>query len=411
MKIATLNTFKILIITFSLFACSQNTSLKKGKVVSKNYYEEIAFEFEKNKIIIPVEIDGTTYRFLLDTGAPNIVSLEVLNAINPNVISNMPTNDANGKKQNLKVVELKSVKIGAVEFQGYSALVYDLNGSDIFKCFGIDGFIGSNMLKNSIIQIDAEQRLLKLTDKLKHLNVNKKQSDKIKLVGNQSSPYVWINVSGKDNGRERVLIDTGMGGLYDLSRAHYEAFKTKTIFNVIGQSDGASSVSLFGEVPVNNQIRVHLPKLVVNNLVLENCITHTTKDDNSKIGAELLNHGVMTIDYKHKRFYFEPKTANIDLDKPVLGFTSTLKDNRIVIGYVWDKKLQQQLSYGDAILAINGEPLKEKSLCDFIVKASVFEPLNSIVLNIKKANGDVFDINVTKKELAAILTDFNISLN
>ncbi|WP_299274791.1 retropepsin-like aspartic protease [uncultured Psychroserpens sp.] len=411
MKIRIQIVCKLLVLAFSLTACAQNASLKNGYAKSKNYYEEIPFEFDKNKIIIPVEIEGKTYRFLLDTGAPNIISAEVLQAVKPKIIATIPTNDANRKKQNLDVVSLKSLKLGAVEFENATALVYDLNRSDIFKCFGIDGFIGSNLLRQSILQIDAKNRVLKLTDRPRRLQLDKKLSEKIKLVGNQSSPYVWIKLKGKESGKELVLIDTGMGSLYDVSRENFDIFKSKTIFNAIGQSDGASSISLFGEVPVNNQIRVHLPTLVINDFEIKNYITHTTKDDNSKIGAELLNYGVMTIDFKNKRFYFNPYSETLDVSKPMLGFTRTFKNSKIVIGYVWDEDLKTKLKYGDEVLAINDEVLTESKICEYVTKSSTSESLNQIKLKIKNKEGNIVDVLITKKELDKILNDFNIRLN
>jgi len=401
----------VFFIGFTLSVSSQNDLLKKGAVNAKNYFEEIVFEFQKNKIIIPVTIEGKTYRFLLDTGAPNIISSELYKAIQPKQIETISTRDANGKKQNLDIVSLNSIHIGAVEFINTAALVYDLNGSDIFRCFGIDGFIGSNLLRHSIIQIDSEKKLLTLTDSRKKLGLKKKDASKMKLVGSQSSPYVWITVKGKEKGNEHVLIDTGMGGLYDLSKNNYSIFKGKNIFNEIGQSDGASSVSLFGEVPINNQLRVHLPKLVVNNFEIQNCITHTTKDNNSRIGAEILDYGIMTIDFKNKRFYFNPKSDTVDVIEPAPGFTTTLKDNRVVIGYVWDEELRQKLKYGDIVLAINGEQINEASLCSYIIKKSVIASLTDMVLNIENKEGEVYDVSITKKELSTILSDFNISLN
>lgn len=402
---------KIVIITCSLAVFAQNSSLKKGSVNGKNYYEEIEFEFEKNKIIIPVEIEGKAYKFLLDTGAPNIISYEVFEAIQPEIITTIPTNDANQKKQNLDVVSVKSLKLGNTEFINSTALVYDLNGSDIFKCFGIDGFIGSNLLRNSILQIDVEQKLIKLTDKSKRLKLDRKTSKKIKLVGNQSSPYVWIELKGKETGREMVLIDTGMGELYDISRDHYNVFKAKMIFNEIGQSDGASSVSLFGEVPINNQLRVHLPKLVINDFEINDWITHTTKDDNSKIGADLLNFGIMTIDFKNKRFYFKPKTKVHNSNKLHLGYTQTIKDNNIVIGYVWDEELKKKIQYGDEILALNREEVTVNKLCEYITKTSKTDKLKQIELKVKSKNGDIVDVLITKKELSTLLDDFNIQID
>ncbi|WP_033958218.1 retropepsin-like aspartic protease [Psychroserpens jangbogonensis] len=394
--------------TFLITVNAQSKSFKNGKIKASSYFEELSFEFEKNKIVIPVEIEGKTYRFLLDTGAPNIISKEVYETIQPKKIVTLSTNDANNISQDLDIVSIESIKLGSLEFQKFSALVYDLNGSDIFKCFGIDGFIGSNMLRHSIIQINAEQKIIKITDHIKKLGLDKKQSEKLKLVGNQSSPYVWIKIKGEDNGKEMVLIDTGMGSLYDLSEENYDVFKTKNIYNEIGKSDGASSVSLFGEVPIDSQIRVHLPKLVIQDFEINNAITHTTKGDHSKIGAELLNYGIMTLDYKNKRFYFNSYNESLSLNGD-FGFTQTLKNNKLVIGYVWDEDLKTKINYGDEILEVNGEEVNTTNFCDYVTKKSVLKLLNKLTLKVKKENGNVIELTVEKKQLSSIFDNFKIN--
>lgn len=393
---------------FFVIASAQGKSLKKGKIKTSNYFEELHFEFEKNKIVIPVEIQGKTYRFLLDTGAPNIISKEVREAIQPKHKVTISTSDANDISQDLDIVVIESLKLGSVEFQGFSALVYDLNGSDIFKCFRIDGFIGSNMLRHSIIQINAEQKTVKLTDNVKRLNLDKKQSEKLKLLGNQSSPYIWINVKGEAKGKEMILVDTGMGGLYDLSENNYSKFKGKNIFNEIGKSNGTSSLSLFGEVPIDSQIRVHLPKLIINNFEINNAITHTTKGDHSKIGAELLNYGIMTIDYKNKRFYFNSYTNSLDLDGD-FGFTQTLKNNKLVIGFVWDEDLKTKIKYGDEILEVNGEVINTANFCNYITKKSVLKTLNTVTLKVKREDDSVLNFKLEKQPLSSIFDSFNIN--
>lgn len=401
----------LLVMFSSLFltvSYAQSRKFKNGKVNASDYFEELNFEFEKNKIIIPVEIEGKTYRFLVDTGAPNIISKEVFELIKPQNAVTLTASDANDINQKLDIVTVKSIKLGTLEFKNFSALVYDLNGSEIFKCFGIDGFIGSNMLRHSIIQIDAKKKTLIITDRIKRLNLDKKQSKKIKLINNQSSPYVWIKVSGKDEGKELVLIDTGKGGLYDISKNNYNIFKTKDIYNDIGTSDGASSLSLFGEVPINNQTRVHLPKLVINDFEIKDIITHTTKGDKSKVGAQLLNYGIMTIDYKNKRFYFNSDMDSLDSEGD-FGFTQTIKNNTLVIGYVWDKNLKDKISYGDEILAINGVEVNKTSICDYIVKASVLKTLDSTTMKVKNKKGEILNLRIERKPLSLIFNNFNIN--
>jgi predicted aspartyl protease len=397
-----------ILVGFSLLSNAQSKSFKKGKIHSKNYYEELPFEFEKNKIFISVEIEGKSYRFLLDTGAPNIISKEVFEAIQPRHTGTLSTSDANNIHQNLDIVTIESLKLGSVEFKNFAALVFDLNGSPIFSCFNIDGFIGSNMLRHSIIQINTKQKIVKLTNNLKRLELNKKHSKNIKFIDDQNSPYVWIDVKGEESGKEMVLIDTGMGNLYDLSQEHYNLFKTKYIYNEIGSSDGASSLSLFGEVPVNNQTRVHLPKLIISDFEINNIITHTDESNHSKIGADLLNYGVLTLDYKNKRFYFNSYHKSLDLDGD-FGFTQTLRNNKLIIGFVWDEDLKAKIKYGDEILEVNGSIVNSSNLCDYVAKKSILKYSNTLDLKVKTEDGQVLNLKLDKKQLSSIFHNFDIN--
>ena len=128
---------KLLLLILTLFVSnvySQDINLNIGKVQSRDYYEEIQFEFIRNKIIIPVEIAGKAYRFILDTGAPNIISTEVEQLIQPEQLQSIPVRDASGNKETLDVVVVKELKIGNTTFENTATLVYDLNASPIFKC-------------------------------------------------------------------------------------------------------------------------------------------------------------------------------------------------------------------------------------------------------------------------------------
>ena len=56
-------------------------SQKPQYLIQKKYYEVIDFEIVMKKIVIPVTINNKEYKFLLDTGAPNIISKTVFNDI------------------------------------------------------------------------------------------------------------------------------------------------------------------------------------------------------------------------------------------------------------------------------------------------------------------------------------------
>ena len=253
------------------------------------------------------------------------------------------------------------------------------------------------MLRNSIIQFDLENKKIRITDNKKKLNLKKKHSSKIKLTGTQSNPYAWIELKGKDKGREQVLIDTGMDGLYDLSRKNYKIFEEENIFKVIGESNGASGVGMFGSPESAQQYQLLLPKMKIKDFTLENLTTITGNDNNSKIGAELLRYGILTIDYINKRFYFEPKKESIVIKDEDFGFSRTLKNGNLMVGLVWDDNLKNKISYGDVILEINNKPF---NLCELLTEKNYFEEESSLELKVEKSDGEVIQIIVEKRTTA-----------
>lgn len=44
--------------------------LNQGAVGQKHYLDTISYQTKKGKIFVPVEIEGNSYKFLLDTGSP-----------------------------------------------------------------------------------------------------------------------------------------------------------------------------------------------------------------------------------------------------------------------------------------------------------------------------------------------------
>lgn len=393
----------ILFFAVSLFVTSCSTqkfSLNIGEQKIKNYYSKIDFELIDNTIYIPVSIQGEEYRFMLDTGAPNIISEEIYAKLKPNIIRSIPVEDVNSIKEKHLLVSIDSLKIGDLEFERIPTLVSNFNKTLPWKCLKIDGIIGSNMLKNSIVQIDGEKKKLIITDLKEKLNLKEENSEKIILTKIQSLPFVEVKLKGKQNKEERILIDTGSDGFYSTSLKNYEKiFNKEEIFHQVGEDEGASSLGFMADkVTKHKNYKLLLPSLTINNTEFQNVISKTVKNRNSLIGAKLLDYGIMTIDYPHKKFYFEPYSKEVlNVEEPEFGFKSTLKDGKLIIGVVWDEDLKSKIKYGDEILSVNGKDVNESIICDLFTN-SLFKNGDSLTLKIKPENGNPFELKV-KKEL------------
>ncbi len=376
---------------------AQRGPLSKGNAVSANYYTQINYDWVKGKIIIPVFIEGKTYQFLLDTGAPNLISSELLNRLQSKTVDSVFVNDANSKRKKMEIVSIPSLTIGEVVFENISTLVYQYEQNILFDCFKVDGIIGSNMLRESIIQFIPKEKILRITNDKKRLSLNKKNAIKLSLIGDQRSPYIWVKLQGEKNGKEQVLMDTGMAGFYDLALKHHDLFKNTNIYTTISSGVGSKSISLFGNAEKNEQFRVLIPELQISNAIFNDILIETTSDNNSRIGSDIFNYGNVTFDFKHKRFYFDSYKKTNDLSEKTYGFSPTIVEEKLVVGIIWDNDLKDKIQLGDEILRINTLDLSSMEACDWIVKESIFEKEEKLTIVFKDSTGSHKTLDFLKK--------------
>lgn len=389
-----MNKIYVLFIAFSSFSFAQNIDLNKGNTKEESYYTEIQFEYVNGKIIIPILINEKTYRFLLDTGAPNLITKKLAETLKQKSLQEIKVSDANDNKSSMNFVELPNITIGNVVFENSVALSSNDDGNLVFDCFNLDGFIGSNLLRNSILQIDTRNKTLIITNDEKKLKLNKKNSIELSLIGNQSSPYIWIKLKGKNSGKEQVLLDTGMKGFYDISNRNYSLLKNENIFKIISTGIGSKEIGLFGNSKDSEQLKIFLPEMKISNSSFLNISTITTNDKNSRIGIELFENGLATLDFKNKKFYFDQYGINTDLNEKQLGFSPTILNQKLSIGIVWDEKLKDKIFSGDEIIEINGKNYENYLLCDLINKKSIFKEIEIVNIKIRNKSGEIRDINL-----------------
>lgn len=379
----------VIFLLLSNYCVAQNINLNLGNSKELNYYSEIPFEYVNGKIIVSVLINENKYRFLLDTGAPNLITKRLSTILNLESLQELKISDANQIKSTMNIVQLPNLTIGSIIFENSVALSSQDENNLVFDCFEIDGFIGSNLLRNSIIQIDVKNKILIITNDLKKLHLNNENSSKLSLFGQQSSPFIWLKLTGsKDSGKEQVLLDTGMKGFYDISHKNYIKFKDEKIFSEVANGKGSESIGLSGTSPESEQVRLLLKHMKIANSAFLNISTTTTNDNNSRIGIGLFENGIGTIDFINKKFYFEQYEHNKDLIEKYLPFSRTIINNKLSIGIVWDEKLKAKINYGDEIIEINGKNYENYKLCDFINK-SIFENITVSEIKIRNKKGEI----------------------
>jgi hypothetical protein len=273
------------------------------------------------------------------------------------------------------------------------------DGSFFFQCLGIDGFIGSNMLRNSVVKFSYRDKTVSFTDKLKNFSTDKKRSAGLLKDKMQSNPYLQITLKNNDiSGLEGLLFDTGMVGLYDLSLSAYDTLKKFNLFSVVHQAKGAYSLGIHG---VENQTEHYMlltPELNFGGVTLKNVTTTTTSDTKSRIGSQILEYGDIIIDYPDKQLYFNPYAEGpIDVTEKNWPVQPVIEDDKFVVGIVWDAAFNDRINEGDEILTFGD------------IDYSAIHPCETFNLNIKPQadtatmelrdikTGEIKKVELTKK--------------
>ncbi len=398
-------TFVLLFLVYTLPLSGQKVKFNKGKALEKSYYIELNYEEIKSKLIIPVEIEGKEYRFLFDTGAPNLISHSLEGTIETKMLGSIGVRDANNKKNPLDVVRIPLLSIGGVQFKNSAAIVNDAKSNFLFECLEVDGIIGSNLVRNSIVQVDAMRKIIIITNQAGTLNLQHQDYLDMALDANQSSPYIWIDLVGEKKAREQVLFDTGAQGFYDMSTSSFDTLNEFGVFSHTGMAEGFKGLGMFGVSEPTRHYRVMVSEMGILGHAFSNVISVSTPSVKSRIGADIFEFGIVTMNFKDRRFYFQAYQDTADLQEEVWSFSPTVQDGKLVVGLVWDKDLSNQMSFGDKILKINDLNTESIKICDLLVNESMLKEVQELTISIETKEGEQNEIRLEKYRLGQVVNE------
>jgi predicted aspartyl protease len=391
--------FTTTLLCFHSAFAQQNFSFNAGAAQQEHYFTTIAYKELNGKLVMEAEINNKTYHFILDTGAATTITQKLFDELDARVLTKMAVSDQSNLVDTVTIASLDNVKLGDVTFK--DTPVFVVTETLLFDCFKVDGLIGSNLLRNSILQISSKNNTITITNDPKPLKLKRKYSTKMDLNAIQSNPFIWVTFrNGNTTGRDYPLIDTGMDGFYDLSiKAYEEVFKTVNLFKVVAEATGSFTWGLHGISQQQRHYQVFAPQLEVSKNDFKNVTTTTTHGESSRIGADIFKYGLVTLDYSNKKFYFEPYEQNeVDLSEKSWPLQPSTDGEKMIVGVIWDKELATKINVGDEILQFGTIDFTTKTICDMFTSNSKQIGITTATLVTKDAiTGEVKRTEVTKR--------------
>jgi hypothetical protein len=349
-------------------ACSSGRSLfRQGSVDQSSFVEEIPFTLENDLIFVNLEMAGKTFRFILDTGAPNVVTEEAAEALNleREVYGNV--SDSQGQSSQLESVVLPPVKLGNLTFSNTAALVADMRAIPIFDCMQVDGLLGSNLMAKTVVQIDFKEQVVRMASNRSAYNV----THPIRLPFSLKTTYTPVikSLQVGDLAVENITLDYGSGNGLTLPQ---DLFSEATLDAAPVVSRGASGTGLYGTG--RGEIfytPAHVPAFGADSILLR-----IRPQSNRLLGVDILKQFKATIDWQRKELLLERQVSGWPEWK-AFGMGIELVDDHLEIGTITTPSpaAEMGLQVGQRVLRINGRPMTANDYCWFTEEARTMESL------------------------------------
>ena len=339
--------------------------MARGALITKDFVKEIPFKRNDGHIVIEATINGQKGLFYFDSGAGNILFKNRIKTDSFDKIGNLSSTDASGKKMEMDLVTIPSLKIANVEFQDLSFRLID---EFDFQCTdGIVGIIGYSAMRHANWQVDYENQIIRFSDKLNKLDV---KGDKVALKINKFTFEPEVALQVNDTTPVYFTFDTGNAGgiLADKETFEQIKFQNKFLFSG-GKATGLSATNKkeFRDSTVyklSDQLKLSTIKLDPT------IIDYETPKALNLLGNKVLENYLVTISWSENAVWLK----KIRTSKPSLfNFQYHKMGDKWLITAI-EKNLRSRFNVqpGDEILEINGVTVNKQNRCTTFPENTIF---------------------------------------
>ena len=393
----------ILLVATAISGCSTlklAKLLKQGDVEQPAFKAEIPFEMRMGLVVVKVNIKGKDYDFLVDTGAPNVITKELAAELQLETKVEQKTGDSQGKKEVLQFAEMPEMLIGGVHFIEMGTAIADLKRSNEIACLDVDGFVGANLMKEAVWQFDYERKVITVSDNRSAFEIPSTAFRIPFTPAASSTPLIDITYDGVTD--KRVTFDTGSNGFFNSSPAIRKTLQSsgKLANPVIGV--GSSSSGLYGMGDRDSTYNAKMTETKMGNLTISEQVISFGSGART-IGTKFLQHYRVIIDWSVSEIILIPTDDFVNNKLENFGISPFYNEDRLEVRLVTlgSEADKMGIRLGDRILEVNGEDTRiftKDMWCNVLYDGLVPEEEEILTLLIER-EGENLKVQLHKKDL------------
>ncbi|MFL9832641.1 aspartyl protease family protein [Chryseobacterium terrae] len=382
------NVFFILTFLTITISAQGKRFFEKGEAELKNPVEKINLTYTNELPFVKVNINGKTYNFLFDTGAPTVISSAIYKEVNLKKKHSSKVSDSQNNKQEQIFTEIPEIKVDQITFKNIGAIVIDMKGTE-FDCFKIDGILGANQMAKLFWKISYLENSIEATKDL--ANFSKENYETIFAFDSkpQKTPIIEAQILHK---KIDLTFDTGFSGTLKISNNEFDAKNAKVQFI---ETYGTTAVGAFGAGKPETSYYFKPNEVFLDKEKFSDEIIST--GSSSLLGNEFLKKFRFIIDWKNNKIYLN-KIKDYPSKLESFGFGYRFIDRKAKVLLLFNGK-DLPLKLNDEIISLNNvslENLDQETVCKYL-QDRIEKDLDSIDIKVKR-EGKILDFTIAKKE-------------
>lgn len=379
--------YTLLMLSAATFSAQGKKFFEGGEVKLQAPIEKINMKFAYDLPFVQVMINGKSYNFLFDTGAPTVISYAVYEELGLKKKHSSKVKDSQKNKQEQIFTVLPEMTVDQAVFKNVGAVVMDFGTSEL-SCFKMDGILGANQMAKLAWKVNYGENSLEAAENISQFDLSGYDIVIPFDPKTQKTPVIKTKILDK---KTELTFDTGFSGRLKIGESSYDAKKAGQSVEVYG----TSSVGAYGAGKPSPGYIFRLPELTLGNKSFTNEIVNT--GGSNLIGNDFFKNFIFILDWAGNKIYMKRiKNETVKLES--FGFGYRFIDARPTVALVYQKD-NFPLKIGDSIISINNinlEGLSKESACYYFLNRA---EKGEEVINLKiKREGKVMETKLEKKE-------------